>query len=75
MWVAKTTYDRRNGKIYLNGSKCFITSSAYTPYIVGDGARRGFSGQLVYTEWFVDMSKPGISVNLEKLGLRTDSCL
>lgn len=30
----KTTYTRRNGKIYLNGSKCFITSSAYTPYIV-----------------------------------------
>ncbi|XPE66822.1 acyl-CoA dehydrogenase family protein [Shigella flexneri] len=26
----KTTYTRRNGKIYLNGSKCFITSSAYT---------------------------------------------
>ena len=24
----KTTYTRRNGKIYLNGSKCFITSSA-----------------------------------------------
>ncbi len=28
----------------------------------GDGARRGFSGKPVYTEWFVDMSKPGIKV-------------
>ena len=29
----------------------------------------------IFTEWFVDMSKPGIKVNkLEKLGLRMDSC-
>ncbi len=41
----KTTYTRRNGKIYLNGSKCFITSSAYTPYIVVMARDEDFSGQ------------------------------
>ena len=44
----ETTYTRRNGKIYLNGSKCFITSSAYTPYIVVM-ARDGLLGQTLST--------------------------
>lgn len=71
----KTTYTRRNGKIYLNGSKCFITSSAYTPYIVVMARDGASPDKPVYTEWFVDMSKPGIKVTkLEKLGLRMDSC-
>ena len=71
----QTTYTRKNGKVYLNGSKCFITSSAYTPYLVVM-ARDGASPEkAVYSEWFVDMSLPGIKVNkLEKLGLRMDSC-
>ncbi|XPE43535.1 hypothetical protein ACNKHV_00220 [Shigella flexneri] len=30
----QTTYQRRTWQSDLNGSKCFITSSAYTPYIV-----------------------------------------
>lgn len=39
-------------------------------------ARDGASlDKSVYTEWFVDMSKPDIKVTkLEKLGLRMDSC-
>ena len=71
----KTTYTRRNGKIYLNGSNCFITSSAYTPYVVVMARDGASPDKPVYTEWFVDMSKPGIKVTkLEKLGLRMDSC-
>ncbi|EDS5526467.1 crotonobetainyl-CoA dehydrogenase, partial [Salmonella enterica subsp. enterica serovar Braenderup] len=71
----KTTYTRKNGKVYLNGSKCFITSSAYTPYIVVMARDGASPDKPVYTEWFVDMSKAGIKVNkLEKLGLRMDSC-
>ncbi|HAV7665650.1 TPA: crotonobetainyl-CoA--carnitine CoA-transferase, partial [Escherichia coli] len=55
--------------------KCFITSSAYTPYIVVMARDGASSDKPVYTEWFVDMSKPGIKVTkLEKLGLRMDSC-
>jgi crotonobetainyl-CoA dehydrogenase len=54
----KTTYTRKNGKVYLNGSKCFITSSAYTPYIVVMARDGASADKPIYTEWFVDMSKP-----------------
>ncbi|MCW7754570.1 crotonobetainyl-CoA dehydrogenase [Desulfobotulus sp. H1] len=70
----KTTYTRKDGKVYLNGHKCFITSSQYAPYLVVM-ARDGLAEAPVFSEWFVDMSKPGIKLNpLEKLGLRMDSC-
>jgi crotonobetainyl-CoA dehydrogenase len=70
----KTTYTRKDGKVYLNGQKCFITSSLYAPYIVVM-ARDSESEKPVFTEWFVDMTKEGIKRNpLDKLGLRMDSC-
>lgn len=70
----KTTYTRKNGKVYLNGQKCFITSSGECPYLVVM-ARDAESEKPVFSEWFVDMSLPGIKKNpLEKLGLRMDSC-
>ncbi|SKA66991.1 crotonobetainyl-CoA dehydrogenase [Desulfobaculum bizertense] len=70
----KTTYTRKNGKVYLNGQKCFITSSGKCPYLVVM-ARDAESEKPVFSEWFVDMSLPGIKKNpLEKLGLRMDSC-
>ncbi|MFP1590730.1 acyl-CoA dehydrogenase family protein [Escherichia coli] len=62
----KTTYTLRNGKIYLNGKKCFITSSAYTPYIVVMARDGASPDKPVYTEWFVDMSKPGINDEILK---------
>lgn len=70
----KSTYTKKNGKVYLNGQKCFITSSMYAPYIVVM-AKDSESESPVFTEWFVDMSKKGIKKTpLEKLGLRMDSC-
>ncbi|MCL1039616.1 crotonobetainyl-CoA dehydrogenase [Shewanella corallii] len=70
----KTTYQRRDGKIYLNGQKCFITSAANSPFLVVM-ARDADAEGAVYSEFFVDMSKPGIKMNkLDKLGLRMDSC-
>ncbi|MEA4901399.1 crotonobetainyl-CoA dehydrogenase [Desulfitobacterium sp.] len=69
----QTTYVRKDGKVYLNGHKTFITSSAYVPYLVvmSKDAETGTK----YTEWFVDMSKPGIKKEkLTKLGLKMDSC-
>jgi len=70
----KTTYTRKNGKVYLNGQKCFITSSAHCPYVVVM-ARDSESEKPIFTEWFVDMSLEGIKKNpLDKLGLRMDSC-
>ena len=70
----KTTYTRKDGKVYLNGQKCFITSSMHAPYIVVM-AKDSDSEKPVFSEWFVDMSKPGIKKTpLDKLGLRMDSC-
>lgn len=69
----KTTYTRKNGKVYLNGSKTFITSSKYVPYLVV--MSRDSENMDNFTEWLVDMTLPGISKSpLEKLGLRMDSC-
>lgn len=69
----RTTYTRRDGKVYLNGHKTFITSSLYVPYLVV--MARDAENYDVFSEWFVDMSLPGITKEpLEKLGLRMDSC-
>nr|WP_295970102.1 crotonobetainyl-CoA dehydrogenase [uncultured Bacillus sp.] len=67
-----TTYTRKNGKVYLNGHKTFITSSAGAPYLVV--MAKNSEDTSVFTEWFVDMNKPGITKEkLPKLGLRMDS--
>jgi crotonobetainyl-CoA dehydrogenase len=68
-----TTYQRRNGKIYLNGTKTFITSSKGVKYLII--MCRDADNPDTISEFFVDMSKPGISLSpLPKLGLRMDSC-
>ncbi|RTE50624.1 crotonobetainyl-CoA dehydrogenase [Actinobaculum sp. 352] len=69
----RTTYTRRDGKVYLNGHKTFQTSSMKVPYMVV--MARNADDMDVYSEWFVDMSKEGITKEpLHKLGLRMDSC-
>lgn len=71
----KTTYTRKNGKVYLNGQKCFITSSLHAPYLVVMARDSDSPDKPIFTEWFIDMSKPGIKLTqLDKLGLRMDSC-
>lgn len=68
-----TTYTRRDGKIYLNGHKTFITSSKYVPYLTV--MARDSENMDSYTQFFVDMTKAGITKEpLDKLGLRMDSC-
>jgi len=68
-----TNYTRRDGKIYLNGHKTFITSSAHVPYLVI--MARNADAPDMFTEFFVDMKLPGIKIEpLDKLGLRMDSC-
>lgn len=68
----QTTYTRKNGKVYLNGHKTFITSSAGVPYLVV--MARDSENYNVFTEWFVSMDKPGIKKEkLSKLGLKMDS--
>ena len=69
----RTTYTRKNGKVYLNGHKTFQTSAMKVPYMVV--MARNSEDMSVYTEWFVDMSKEGVTREpLQKLGLRMDSC-
>ena len=68
-----TTYKRENGKIYLNGTKTFITSSAGVKYLVI--MAKNADDTTMFTEFFLDMSKPGVKLSpLTKLGLRMDSC-
>jgi crotonobetainyl-CoA dehydrogenase len=69
----RTTYTRRDGKVYLNGHKTFQTSAMKVPYLVV--MARNADDMSVYSEWFVDTSLPGIAKEpLHKLGLRMDSC-
>lgn len=69
----QTTYTRKDGKVYLNGHKTFITSSAGVPYLVV--MSKDAETRTKFTEWFVDMDKPGIKrEKLTKLGLKMDSC-
>ena len=72
-----TNYHRENGKIYLNGTKTFITSAKGVKYLVimARSADVAEGEKPIYTEFFVDMSLPGVSLSpLNKLGLRMDSC-
>lgn len=70
----KTTYKIQGDDVILNGQKCFITSSAHAPYLIVM-AKDADSEKPIFSEWFVDMSLPGIRLTqLEKLGLRMDSC-
>jgi Acyl-CoA dehydrogenases len=69
----RTTYTRKDGKVYLNGHKTFQTSSMTVPYMVV--MARNADDMSQYSEWFVDMSDPNITKEpLQKLGLRMDSC-
>lgn len=69
----RTTYKRKDGKVYLNGHKTFQTSAMKVPYLVV--MARDADNMDTYTEWFVDMSKDGVTREpLHKLGLRMDSC-
>ncbi len=71
--ACKPPNTRRDGKIYLNGHKTFITSSAHVPFLVV--LARNSAQPDSFTEFFLDMSLPGVRVEpLDKLGLRMDSC-
>ena len=68
-----TNYKRRDGKIYLNGTKTFITSSKGVKWLVI--MAKNADDPSVFTEFMVDMTKPGVELGpLNKLGLRMDSC-
>lgn len=68
----QTTYTRRDGKVYLNGQKTFITGALESPYaLVQSRTSEPVDNPLkAFTLWMVDLSKPGITINkLHKIGM------
>lgn len=65
-----STFTRRDGKVYLNGHKCFITNADYAPYMMF--VTRDLENpkpHAAMTMWMVDMSKPGITIEvMHKIG-------
>ncbi len=66
----KTTFTRRDGKVYINGQKSFITNADKAPYMMcltrdplQEDPRKAF------TTWWVPLDSPGIKIDpLSKLG-------
>ncbi len=67
---ATTTYTRKNGKVYINGQKTFITGAKEYPYmLVLARDPEPKDPKKAFTLWWVDSSKPGIKINpLHKIG-------
>lgn len=75
-----TTFTRKNGKVYINGHKTFMSNALTAPYMlcmarnseeVGDPDKRN-----AFSMWWVPMSAPGIKVErLKKIGWHMmDTC-
>lgn len=67
-----TTYTRRNGKIYLNGQKNFITGAVDYPYmLVVARDPNGTDPKNCFSLWWVDPKAKGVRLNkLHKVGWR-----
>ena len=67
-----TTYTRKNGKVYLNGQKTFITGAADYPYmLVVARDPEGSDPKKCFSLWWVDPKAPGVRLNrLHKIGWR-----
>lgn len=65
-----TTYTRRNGKVYLNGQKTFISGALDYPYmLVVARDPGGTDPKKCFSLWWVDPKVPGVKINrLHKVG-------
>ncbi|WP_258361133.1 acyl-CoA dehydrogenase [Moorella sulfitireducens (nom. illeg.)] len=65
-----TTFTRKNGKVYINGHKTFITGAMSAPYMLC--MTRDFSVSdlsRAFTMWWVPMDAPGVRIEpLHKIG-------
>lgn len=70
-----TTYVRKNGKVYLNGQKTFITGAANFPYMIVVARNPEITdSRRCFTMWWVDAKAPGLTMNhMHKVGWRTIS--
>lgn len=59
-----TTYTRKNGKVYLNGSKTFITGAADYPYmLVVARDPHAADPKRAFSMWWVNRDAPGVRLN------------
>lgn len=68
----QTTFTRRDGKVYLNGQKTFITCAMEAPYalVMSRTSEPVENPMKAFTLWLVDLNKPGITRNkLHKIGM------
>ena len=67
---ATTTYKRKNGKVYINGQKTFITGAKEYPYmLVLARDPEPKDPKKAFSLWWVKSDKPGIKINpLHKIG-------
>lgn len=67
---ATTSYTRKDGKVYLNGQKTFITGAKEYPYmLVLARDPEPKDPKKAFTLWWVESNKPGIKINpLHKIG-------
>lgn len=75
-----TTFKRKNGKVFINGHKTFMSNAARSPYMlclarnadeVGDADKRN-----AFSMWWVPMNAPGIKIEkIKKIGWHMiDTC-
>jgi len=61
-----TTATRKNGKVYINGHKTFITHATYSPYMLTCTMEPGTKRMSM---WWVCLNAPGVRVqHLDKIG-------
>jgi alkylation response protein AidB-like acyl-CoA dehydrogenase len=73
--MLRTTYTRRNGKVYLDGQKTFISGALEYPYMmVVARDPNGKDPKKCFSLWWVDPKSKGITMNrLHKIGWHMQS--
>ncbi|HEY0217748.1 MAG TPA: acyl-CoA dehydrogenase [Cellulomonas sp.] len=76
-----TTFTRRDGKVYLNGHKTFMSNALRATYMLclardGSAADSDVSKKNAFTMWWMRMDSPGVTVEpLKKIGWHMmDTC-
>jgi alkylation response protein AidB-like acyl-CoA dehydrogenase len=75
-----TTYTRKNGKVYINGHKTFMSNALRAPYMLCMARNADDTGNPdkmnAFSMWWVPMNAPGIQIEpLKKIGWHMlDTC-
>jgi alkylation response protein AidB-like acyl-CoA dehydrogenase len=67
------TYSRKNGKVYINGHKTFMSNAMRAPYMLCMARNADDEGKTdkmnAFSMWWVPMDAPGIKIEqLKKIG-------